>query len=146
MKVFLRKLLKAVSIFLLRYGLGIVIIWFGILKFKNTEADYMHRLITGGYLSWVLKYITPYALSQIIAYVQIFAGLLLMLKPVSKKLSLWGGILISVMFLLSISLLFTSSVVWEVGYGFPELSKAGQTVLKDFVLLGATAWCIEDSL
>ncbi len=146
MKSFLSKVLKFVSIILLRYGLGIVIIWFGILKFKNSEADYMHRLITGGYLSWVLKYITPYALSQIIAYIQIIAGILLMMRPVSKKISFWGGILICTMFLLSISLLFTSSVVWEIGYGFPELSKAGQTVLKDFVMLGAAAWCVEDSM
>ncbi len=146
MKNFLTKLLKFISIFLLRYGLGFIIIWFGLLKFKNSEAEYMHRLITGGYLSWVLKYITVYALSQIIAYIQIIAGIMLMLKPVSKRISFWGGVIVSFMFLLSISLLFTSSIVWAVGYGFPELSKVGQTVLKDFVLLGAAVWCVEDSM
>ncbi len=97
-------------------------------------------------MAWVLKYITAYTLNQIVAYIQIFAGVMLMLKPVSKKLSFWGGLLVCIMFLLSLSLLFTSSVVWEIGYGFPELSKVGQAVLKDFVLLGAAFWCIGDSI
>ncbi len=146
MKTFLSKLLKSFSVFLLRYGLGIVIIWLGVMKFRNTEAEYTHRLISGGYMSWILKYITTYTLSQIIGYIQIFAGVLLMLKPVSKKISFWGGMLVVIIFLLSISLLFTSSIVWEVGYGFPELSKVGQTVLKDLVLLGAAFWCVGDSI
>ncbi len=146
MRAFLSKLLKTLSVFLLRYGLGIVIIWLGVMKFRNSEAEYIHRIITGGYLSWVLNYITSYTLSQIIAYLQILAGFMLLLKPVAKKISFFGGLLVSIMFILSISLLFTSSVVWEVGYGFPELSKVGQTVLKDFVLLGAALWCVGDSI
>ena len=146
MKSFISKLLKTVGVFILRYGLGLVIIWLGFLKFKNSEAEYTHQLISGGYLSWILKYVTPYALSQIIAYLQILVGFFIMLKPVSRPLSFWGGITASIMFLFSLSLLFTSSAVWQSGYGFPELSKIGQTVLKDFVLFGAAAWCVGDSM
>ncbi|WP_066632036.1 DUF417 family protein [Labilibacter marinus] len=146
MKNFISRLFKTIGVFILRYGLGLVIIWLGFLKFKNTEAEYTHQLISGGYLSWVLKYLTPYALNQIIAYLQIIIGLLIMLKPVSRPLSFWGGVVASIMFLFSISLLFTTHVVWQTGYGFPELSKIGQTVLKDFVLFGAAAWCVGDSV
>lgn len=131
---------------MLRYGLAFVIIWLGFLKFKNFEADYTRQLISGGYVSWVLKYITPYALNSIIAYLQIATGILIMLKPVSRPLSFWGGLIAVIMFTLSASLLFTSDYVWLAGYGFPELSKAGQTILKDFILLGASAWCVGDSL
>ena len=146
MKHFMSKLLKTTGIFILRYGLGAVIIWLGYLKFKNSEAEYTHQLISGGYLSWVLKYLTPYALNQIIAYLQILIGVFIMLKPVSKPLSFWGGIMASIMFLFSLSMLFASSVVWQSGYGFPELSKIGQSVLKDLVLMGAAAWCVGDSM
>ncbi len=146
MKNFLSKLLKTFGTFILRYGLGIVIIWLGYLKFKNVEAEYTRELISGGYVSWILKYITPYALTQIIAYLQILVGFLIMLKPISKSLSFWAGIVAVIMFVFSLSLLFTSHFVWLNGYGFPELSKAGQLVLKDFVLLGAAAWCVGDSL
>jgi len=146
MKNFLSKLIKAISVFTLRYGLGFVIIWLGYLKFKNSEADYTHQLISGGHVSFILKYITPYALNQIVAYLQILIGLLILLKPISKPLSFWGGVAACLMFILSLSLLFTSKIVWQMGYGFPELSKVGQTILKDFVLFGASAWCVSDSL
>lgn len=131
---------------MLRYGLAIVIIWLGFLKFKNVEAEYTRQLISGGYISWILTYITPYALNQIVAYLQIVTGLLIMLKPISRSLSFWGGLIAVIMFALSASLLFTSDYVWLTGYGFPELSKAGQAVLKDFILLGAASWCVGDSL
>jgi uncharacterized membrane protein YkgB len=146
MKNFISKLLKTVGIFILRYGLGIVIIWLGFLKFKNSEAEYTHQLISGGYLSWLFKYLTPYALNHIVAYLQIVIGLFIMLKPISRALSFWGGIGATLMFLFSISLLFTSQIVWLSGYGFPELSKIGQTLLKDFILFGAAAWCVGDSI
>lgn len=146
MKVFLSKLLKTIGVFILRYGLGIVIIWLGFLKFKNSEADYTHQLISGGYMSWILKYLTPYALNQILAYMQIIIGVFIMVKPISKSLSFWGGVAAAAMFLISISLLFSSNVVWLTGYGFPELSKVGQSILKDFILFGAAAWCVGDSM
>ncbi len=146
MKNFISKLLKTVGIFILRYGLGIVIIWLGFLKFKNSEAEYTHQLISGGYLSGLLRYLTPYALNHIIAYLQIVIGLFIMLKPISRSLSFWGGIGATIMFLFSISLLLTSQIVWLSGYGFPELSKIGQTLLKDFILFGAAAWCVGDSI
>ncbi|MCW3806736.1 DUF417 family protein [Plebeiibacterium marinum] len=146
MKNFLSKLVKTLGVFILRYGLGLVIIWLGFLKFKNIEADYTHQLISGGYMSWILKYLTPYALNHIVAYLQIVTGIFLMLKPISKPMSVWGGIGACTMFIVSISLLFTSKIVWQTGYGFPELSKAGQTILKDIILLGASAWCTSDSL
>ncbi len=146
MKNFIGKLLKTTGIFILRYGLALVIIWLGFLKFKNTEAEYTHQLISGGYFSWVLQYLTPYALNQIVAYLQILIGLFIMLKPVSRSLSFWGGLMATFMFLVSISLLFTTPIVWQSGYGFPELSKIGQTILKDFVLFGAAAWCVGDSV
>ncbi len=146
MKNFMNKLFKALGVFILRYGLGLVIIWLGFLKFKNSEADYTYQLISGGYLSWVLQYLTPYALNQIVAYLQIVIGVLIMLKPISRSLSFWGGLAAVIMLLFSVSMLFTSNVVWQTGYGFPELSKVGQTILKDFVLFGAAAWCVGDSI
>jgi len=146
MKNFLSRLFKTIGIFILRYGLGIVIIWLGFLKFKNSEANYTYQLISGGYMSWILKYLTSYALNQILAYVQILIGVLIMLKPISKSLSFCGGVAAVVMFIISISLLFSSDVVWLTGYGFPELSKVGQSILKDFILFGSAAWCVGDSM
>jgi len=140
------KTLKLIGQFLLRYGLAIVFIWLGILKLKNSEADYMREVLSNSSLfGWSLKYITPYAFSQIVAYLQMGIGLLIALKPLARKLSFVGSLVAVVILLLSVTMLFSSGYVWQTGYGFPELSKLGQSILKDVVLLGAAAWCAGDS-
>jgi uncharacterized membrane protein YkgB len=147
MKSFLKKVFLMVGQSLFRYGLGIILIWLGIMKFKNSEALQIEQAMAQTVLfQWMLKYVTIYAFSQIIAWVQIVAGVLIMLKPVSSGLSRWGGALAMVVFLAGILVFFSSGIVWQTGYGFPELSRAGHAFLKDFILFGAAAWCFSDSL
>jgi len=140
------KLLKLIGQFLLRYGLAIVFIWLGLLKLKNSEADYMGEVLSNSSVfGWVLKYVTPYAFSQIVAYLQMAIGLLIALKPLARRISFVGSLVAVLVLLLSVTMLVTSGYVWQTGYGFPELSKLGQSILKDVVLLGAAAWCAGDS-
>lgn len=147
MKPLLKKTLLLFGQFLFRYGLGIMLIWIGIMKFRNAEAIHLEQAMSQTILfNWLLKYITIYTLSLIIAWVQIFAGLMIMLKPVSAKISTWGGVLAMIVFLSGILVFLTSGIVWQSGYGFPELSRAGHSFIKDFVLFGAAAWCVSDSL
>lgn len=136
----------ALGQFLLRYGLAIAFIWLGLMKLKNSEADYLKDVLSNSSVfSWMLKYITSYAFSQMVAYLQMLIGLMIALKPVARKVSFVGGIIAVVVLLLSVTTLFTSSYVWLSPYGFPELSKLGQSILKDVVLLGAAMWCAGDS-
>lgn len=147
MKTLLKKIFQQVAQFILRYGLGVVLIWLGLMKFKNSEALQIEQAMTQTVLfAWLLKYLTVYALSMVIAWIQIVAGILLMLRPVSRKLSTWGGAMAMVIFLAGILVFFTSGLVWQTGYGFPELSRAGHAFLKDFILFGAAAWCFSDAL
>ncbi|MBS2098821.1 DUF417 family protein [Carboxylicivirga linearis] len=143
----LAKSFKAIGQFIFRYGLALIFIWLGILKFKNSEADYLKDILQNSSMfSWMLKYVTSYTFSLIIAYLQIGIGILLAIKPVAKKLSLVGGLLAVLVLGISVLTLFTSGYVWQTGYGFPELSKVGQSILKDLLLFGAAAWCVGDSL
>ncbi|WP_430811668.1 MULTISPECIES: DUF417 family protein [unclassified Carboxylicivirga] len=138
--------LKKVGHFIFRYGLAIAFIWLGLMKLKNMEADYLKELLKQSSLfSWMLKYITSYTFSLIIAYTQMTVGVMLALKPVARKVSFWGGVVACVLLIVSVSALFTSSYVWQPPYGFPDLSKFGQSLLKDIVLLGAALWCTGDS-
>ena len=147
MKPFFKKTMLLLAQFLFRYGLGIILIWIGIMKFRNAEALYLEQAMSQTFLfKWMLKYITVYSFSLIIAWIQIFAGLMLMLKPVSSKIATWGGVLAMVIFLAGILVFLTSGIVWQTGYGFPELSRAGHSFFKDFILFGAAAWCVSDSL
>ncbi len=147
MKPFIKKTLLSLSQVLFRYGLGIILIWIGIMKFRNSEAFHIDEAISQTIIfKWALKYITVYTFSIIIAWVQIIAGILIMLKHWWPKISVWGGIMAIVIFLGGILVFFTSGIVWENGYGFPEISRAGHNFLKDFILFGAAAWCISDTL
>ncbi|MBK3518532.1 DUF417 family protein [Carboxylicivirga marina] len=140
------KTFKTFGQFVLRYGFAITFIWLGLMKLRNSEADYLKQVLSNSSLfSWMLQYITSYAFSQLIAYLQMAIGLLITLKPVARKVSFWGGFAASVILLISVSTIFSSSIVWEANYGFPELSKHGQSILKDVVLLGAALWCTGDS-
>nr|WP_321454108.1 DUF417 family protein [uncultured Carboxylicivirga sp.] len=141
------KSFKAISQFIFRYGLALVFIWLGVLKFKNSEADYLKDILQNSSLfSWMLKYVTSYTFALLIAYLQIAIGILLAIKPVAKKLSLIGGFFAVLVLGISVLTLFTSGYVWQTGYGFPELSKLGQSILKDLILFAAATWCVGDSL
>lgn len=147
MKHIIKKVSLAIGQFLLRYGLGIVLIWLGIMKFRNSEALHIEQAMAETILfKWLLKYITIYAFAQMIAWVQIVAGLFIMLHPVSKKIAAWGGAMAMIIFLSGVLVFISSGIVWEAGYGFPELSRAGHSLLKDFILFGAAAWCWSESL
>jgi uncharacterized membrane protein YkgB len=147
MKAFFKKTFLLLSQFLFRYALGIILIWFGIMKFRNAEAIHLEQAMLQTILfKWLLQYITVYTLSLIIAWVQIFAGLMIMLKAVSVKISMWGGIFAMVIFIAGMLVFATSGIVWQTGYGFPELSRAGHAFIKDFILFGAAAWCVSDSI
>jgi len=147
MKPFFKKTFLLLSQFLFRYGLGIILIWIGIMKFRNAEAVHLEQAMSQTFLfKWLLKYITIYTFSLIIAWIQIFAGIMIMLNPVSAKISTWGGVLAMFIFLAGILVFLTSGVVWQAGYGFPELSRAGHSFFKDFILFAAATWCVSDSL
>ncbi|MCU4155952.1 DUF417 family protein [Carboxylicivirga sp. A043] len=140
------KTFKTAGQFILRYGLAITFIWLGLMKLRNSEADYLKQVLSNSSMfSWMLKYITSYAFSQMLAYLQMIIGVLIALKPVARKVSFWGGVAATVILLISVSTLFTSSYVWQAPYGFPELSKLGQSILKDVILLGGAMWCVGDS-
>lgn len=142
----IKKIFSVISLILLRYGLGIALIWLGFIKFKNIEAEYIQELLANTpVFKWILKYFTAYAFSQIIAWIQIVAGFLLLIHPFSPKISRWGAVMSMLIFLPGIIVFFNSDVVWLTGYGFPELSRTGQLLLKDFILFGAAAGCLSES-
>jgi len=69
------------------------------------------------------------------------------LRALSPKLSAIGSTMAIVMFLTTLSFLF-STPGWEPSLGgFPALSVVpGQFVIKDIVLLGASLWTLGEAL
>ncbi|HET6893495.1 MAG TPA: DUF417 family protein [Pyrinomonadaceae bacterium] len=133
--------------FLLRYGLVLVLGWIGAMKFTAYEAEGIKPLIeTSPLMSWMYRFLSMQATSNVIGVAEITAALLIAIRPVSAKLSAIGSVLAVLTFLATLTFLF-SLPGWEKSLGgFPALSGSGGFLLKDVVLLGTSLWTLGDSL
>jgi uncharacterized membrane protein YkgB len=132
---------------LVRYGLVVVIAWIGALKYSAYEAAAIHPLIANSPLmSWFYNILTVRALAATLGTLEIIAAVLIALRVVSPRVSAVGSAMAILLFLGTLSFLFTTPGV-TAGGGFPVLSVLpGQFLLKDLVLLGASLWTLGDSL
>jgi reactive chlorine resistance protein C len=132
---------------LVRYGLVVVIAWIGALKYSAYEAAAIHPLIANSPLmSWFYSILSVRALAATLGSLEIIAAVLIALRILSPRLSAVGSAMAIVLFLGTLSFLFTTPGVTAAG-GFPVLSVLpGQFLLKDLVLLFASLWTLGDSL
>jgi len=72
--------------------------------------------------------------------VEIAVAVLMALRPVSARLSFIGSIGAIITFVLTVSFLFSTPGAFQFSHGFPMLGDAGQFLIKDLVLLGASVW------
>jgi len=140
--------IDSVASFLGRYGLVVVIGWIGALKFANFEAHQIQPLVANSpFMGWLYTIFPVYVLSALLGVFELMAAVLLAVKPVAPKLSIVGSLLAIVLFLATISFLFTTPGIGEpAGGGFPALSLTGEFLLKDVPLLGLSFWTLADSL
>ena len=134
---------------LARYGLVVVIAWIGALKYTTYEATAIQPLIAHSpLLSWVYHIFSVRAFAAVLGTAEIIAALLIALRPVAPRASAAGSALAVLLFLGTLSFLFTTpGVTAAPAGGFPALSVLpGQFLLKDLVLAGAALWTLGDSL
>jgi uncharacterized membrane protein YkgB len=134
--------------YLLRYGLVLVIAWIGLMKFTAYEAAGIQPLVANSPLmSWVYAIFSERAFSALLGVVEVAVAAMIALRPVSAKVSAIGSGLAAVMFLTTLTFLF-STPGWEPSLGgFPALSVVpGQFIIKDIVLLGAALWSLGEAL
>src|SRR5215467_1439590 len=132
-----------------RYGLVLVVAWIGALKYTAYEAKSIQPLIAHSpMLSWVYNIFTVRTFAGALGTVEIIAAVLIALRPVAPRVSVVGSALAVVLFLGTLSFLFTTpGVTVPSAGGFPVLSVLpGQFLLKDVVLIGAALWTLGDSL
>jgi reactive chlorine resistance protein C len=140
--------IDAIASLLGRYGLVVVIGWIGALKFANYEAHQIQPLVANSpFMGWLYSILPVYTFSALLGGFEIAAALLLAIKPVAPKLSIAGSVLAIVLFVATISFLFSTPGVSEAaGGGFPALSLTGEFLLKDVPLLGLSFWTLADSI
>ena len=128
---------------LTRYGLVLVLLWIGGMKFTAYEAQGISGFVSNSPLmSWVYSLASIQAFSSLLGAVEIFVALLIAARPYSARAAMVGGMLATAMFLTTLSFMITTPGVWESSVGgFPALSVVpGQFLVKDAVLLGASLW------
>jgi uncharacterized membrane protein YkgB len=99
------------------------------------------------FMGWLYNIFPVNAFSALLGVFELTAAVLLAIKPIVPKLSIVGSLLSIVLFLFTISFLFTTPGVGEpAGGGFPALSLTGEFLLKDLPLLGLSFWTLADSM
>ncbi len=139
---------EKVGAIVLRYGLALILIWVGGLKFTDYEAKGIEPLVANSpFLAWAYHALGLEGVSRLLGMVEIILGLLIFLRPVNPRLSAYGSMGAVLMFLVTLTLLFSTPGVIAPGYAFPVLSaNVGQFVAKDLVLLGAALWTAGEAL
>jgi reactive chlorine resistance protein C len=137
----------AIAELVLRYGLVLVIAWIGAMKFTDYEAKGIQPLVDHSPLmSWMYQVITVSHFSKLLGLVELTTAALILMRPLSARACTVGSLMAIVMFLVTLTFLF-STPGWEPTLGgFPALSAGvGQFLLKDVVLLGAAMWSFAES-
>ena len=137
----LRSSMEAAGISVSRYGLVVVLLLIGVLKFTPEEAAGIQPLVAHSPLmSWMYAVLIIQGVSDLIGSIEITIAALIALRPISPNASLVGSLGAVVTFLLTVSFLFSTPDAVHLKYGFPVLGDAGQFLIKDLVLLGASLW------
>ena len=115
--------LYTVEAMLLRYGLALIFLWIGGMKFTAYEAQGIRPLAENSPLmSWLLAVLGTQAFSNLLGVVEIATGVLLALRPLSALAAAIGSGMAIATFLTTLSFLFTTPG-WEQSLGgFPALS------------------------
>jgi uncharacterized membrane protein YkgB len=128
------------------YGLVVVLAWIGFGKYVKMDAKVL--IEHSPLMSWILHVLSATAVARGLGTMEIIAALLIAVRPVWPRASIVGSALAIVLFLGTLSFLFTTpGVVVAHAAGVPVLSaQPGQFLLKDLVLMGVAIWTLGDSL
>jgi uncharacterized membrane protein YkgB len=139
--------LEAWGVAISRYGLVVIFLLIGFLKFTTSEAAGIQPLVAHSpFMSWLYSVLSVQGVSNLIGAIEIAIAVLLALRPVSAKASFIGSLGSIVTFLLTTSFLFSTPGAMQLNHGLPVLGDAGQFLIKDVVLLGASFWTASEAL
>jgi uncharacterized membrane protein YkgB len=137
---------EKLGIYVSRYGLVITLLLIGVLKFSAAEAHGIQPLVANSpMMFWLYRVFSLQGVSNLIGTIEILVALLIAFRPVSARVSFIGSLGAIITFLLTVSFLFSTPGAFELSHGFPVLGDAGQFLIKDLVLLGASIWTAAES-
>lgn len=134
--------LERVGAAVTRYGLVVILVWIGALKYTAYEAEGIRPFVANSpMLSWGFDVMGVRGFAMLIGSIEIILGVLIALRVFAPRLSAIGSLAAVVMFLITLTFTLTTPGVWQPGYGFPFPSPMpGQFLAKDVLFLGAAIW------
>lgn len=123
---------ESIATGILRYALVLVFALFGALKFTAAEAAAIKPLVSNSPLmSWLYSVLSEQGASMLIGTIELVAGVLIALRPISARLSAIGSALAIGTFVTTLSFLFSTPGALS------PMHPANGFLVKDLVLLGA---------
>jgi uncharacterized membrane protein YkgB len=129
-----------------RYGLAVVLAWIGFGKYVKMESRVL--IEHSPLMSWIYDLFSVTTVARGLGTMEVVAALLITLRRVSPRACVAGSALAVLLFVGTLSFLFTTpGVVATHSAGLPVLSALpGQFLLKDLVLIGVALWSLGESL
>jgi uncharacterized membrane protein YkgB len=124
----------------------VVLAWIGFGKYVKMEARVL--IEHSPLMSWMYHVFSVSTVARGLGTMEIVAAALIALRPLSPRASAAGSALAVLLFMGTLSFLFTTpGVVATHAAGLPVLSaQPGQFLLKDLVLIGVALWSLGESL
>ncbi|MBB6458961.1 DUF417 family protein [Flammeovirga kamogawensis] len=127
-----------------RYGLVLILLWYGVFKFTATEAEAIKPLIENSpFFNWMLSVMTLQQVSNFIGITEIITAIAIALRPLSAKLTALGSALAVVTFIGTLSFLFTTPGMFKM---VEWMYVPNGFILKDLLLLGFSVWSLGEAL
>jgi uncharacterized membrane protein YkgB len=129
-----------------RYGLVVVLAWIGFGKYAKMEARVL--IEHSPLMSWIYDVLSVGGVAKALGTTEIIAAILIALRPFWPKVSAVGSAMAVLLFLGTLSFLFTTPGLVVAHYdGIPVLgAQPGQFLLKDLVLIGVALWTLGEAL
>jgi uncharacterized membrane protein YkgB len=124
-------------------GMIVMLLWAGSYKMTAAGAEGIIPLVTNSPLiSWQFKLLGPYIGSDLIGVTEIFAAILIITGYWKPKAGIVGGIVTSVMFFTTSSMLITTPGATTLIHGIRYMSFIGLFLFKDVISLGVSLYLI----
>ncbi|WP_216864419.1 YkgB family protein [Mycolicibacterium goodii] len=129
-----------------RYGLVVVLAWIGVGKYVKMESRVL--IEHSPLMSWMYDFLSVTTVAYCLGTAEIVAAVLIAARPFSVRATVIGSAMATVLFLGTLSFLFTTPGVVATHAGpIPVLSgMPGQFLLKDLVLIGVSVWSLGEAL
>lgn len=123
------------------FGLVLILLWLGIYKFTATEAAEIEPLVAyHPLMSWMYEVMSLQTVSNVVGFAEIIVGVALIVGLFVKRVGYWSGIAAAVIFVVTISFIFTTPDMWEVIEGVPLTDFF---LLKDILMLAVAISVVE---